>query len=137
MESRKRIIDITPLYQLVENAERVDGWDLTRACEELYRSVKIVGINRTNCVYEKNTVISGMELPTLMKEVAIQVVRRIYRWDDLESGRLEEHFGIPTNSYHILYPYNIMEMYGVKYVCMTVDQLIDNFVEQRRMMLGK
>lgn len=141
MNTSKRVINVTSLYHLVERAEEVDAWVIVDEAENLYKSIKILGVKNTDCFYDdenrERNYIKATELSPLLRELAIQVSRRMNRWDDLSSGRMETHYGLPETAYTILYPYHIMMMKDWKYAYVTIDELISSFLKYRKLELKK
>lgn len=124
-----RKVNIDVLYQFAMNRKRVNEWDLTHAAECLYRSAKITGINETIVKYYDNTETIGFasDCPERARAFAAFIVRLIYRWDDIQSGRLERHFGLSMDTQSILADTNIFQKNGTDLACVTVKQVIDTW----------
>lgn len=97
--NNNHIIYAQSLYELVVLKQKVDPFVLADTAESIYRSVKAIGINNTVIRYidPKNGEVckKGTDISIEMRAVAAFIVKLEYRWSD-NTGRLEEHYGLPT-----------------------------------------
>ena len=125
-----RRVNVQTLVDLM-NGRRVDPWELTESAEALYKSAKVVGISKTVAVFlnekDAKVEVAGDGLDVRVRAIAAFVVRLIYRWDDMSSGRLEEHFGLPLSIQNILQdtPIFTSSSIGTGIGYLTVQQVVD------------
>lgn len=122
-----RIIEIQALVDFADGRKWVDPWELTEAAEAFYKSVKVVGIAGTKVVYKENGLrkeINGNETSVYVRAFAAHITRLVYRWDDLNSGRLEEHFdiNIPIS---VLLGTGVFKTAGRDLACTNVAEIIN------------
>lgn len=124
-----RTANIDTLYQFAINRRKVDPWELTEAAEALYKSAKVVGIENTLVKYltDEGTprIVHANELPERVRAFAAFIVRLMYRWDDLQSGRLEKHFGLNVDVQSILADTGVFQRSGADLACVTVQEVIN------------
>ncbi len=126
-----RKINIQALYDFADRRKKVDPWELADAAESFYRSVKVVGLNDTVVTYIESTGMrvqcSGAETSILLRAFTLHLLRLIYRWDDMRSGRLEKHFGLDLSMYEILAQTGVVTMSGVDLACTNVQDTINKW----------
>ena len=104
-------VNVQTLYDLMIERKRVSPYELTAAAEGMYRNIKIVGIKHTNVQYadESGNLFfkTGTDIPIEIRAMAAFIMKLLYRWDDDNAIRLENHFGIPYALHIALEKYNV------------------------------
>lgn len=126
-----RIIHVQQLYDLAILKKRVDEWELEEAAEALYRSVKVVGIDSTIVSYKdqdgNEVVKEGMEIPEKIRALSARCIQQKYRMTDSNSGRLEEHYGLP-----MLIQYYLGDIQGTANMkCRSIRELQNEYLEKK------
>lgn len=109
MKHPKHSVYIQELHKLVVLEEKdFDPWEVTHEIDELYDSVKIVGIDQTIAWLKddegREICIYGNALPERMRALAVQITLQHWRQDDsdISTRRLGEHFGLDKPIWVIL-----------------------------------
>lgn len=128
----ERRINIQNLMNLTpKGKKKVDEFELVAEAERLYRSIKIVGLEKTQVCYEdeKGNMKTqyANELPEAKRAIAAFLMVIIYRWDDTNSGRLEEHYGLPTKINYILGDAKVFKNSHAGLECICVRDFIDAY----------
>lgn len=107
---------IQELHKLVVLRDRdFNPWKITKEINELYDSVKIVGLNATITYLKddkgRSIYIPGKALPERMRALAVQIIIQYRRQDDgdISTRRLGEHFGLDKSIRLILGDTKIFE----------------------------
>lgn len=131
MATRK--INIQVLVDFADRRMRVDPWELTDAAESLYKSVKVVGIEKTIVTYRNGVERiedTGNHLSLRARAFAAHIMRLFYRWDDMNSGRLEAHYQLSVPISAILADTGAFITSGADLACTNVFELIDTWATQ-------
>ncbi len=116
MKHPEHSVYIQELHKLVVLKDRnFDPWEITKEIDELYDSVKIVGIDKTIAWLKddkgREICIPGRALPERMRALAVQIIIQRKRQDDgdISTRRLGEHFGLDKSIRLILGDTKIFE----------------------------
>lgn len=125
-----RKVNVTALYNFAVNREKVDPFELAEAAESLYNSIKVIGVENTVVKYTRNEegvvkIALANELSEQTRAFAAFIVRLLYRWNDLQSGRLERHFGLNLDVQSILADTGVFQRSGADLACVTVQEVIN------------
>lgn len=128
-------INIQALHDFSIKRKMVDPWDLMAAADTFYRSVKVVGLKQTQVKYKENgreIFAMGPELPEITRAFAGHLVRLVYRWDDINSGRLEQHLGLDMPIREILCETGAFKISGADLACVTVAEVIESWAKKEK-----
>lgn len=130
----ERKIYVQPLYELVECKKKVDPWDLTEVAKNIYLSSKVIGIKNTKVFYQntKRERIEkyGVEIPIEARAIVGLIVKMIGRWTDDNSGRLEQHLGLPMTINCILGDTRIFSKRNTGLEIITIQDMIDRYLSK-------
>ena len=128
-------INIQTLHDFSIKREAVDPFELMTASESFYRSVKVVGLKQTRVKYKDNgkeMFAMGPELPEITRAFAGHLVRLVWRWDDINSGRLEQHLGLCMPIREILCETGAFKTSGADLACVTVAEVIESWAKEQK-----
>ncbi len=130
----ERRVNIQNLINLnPKGHKKIDEFELVAEAERLYRSIKIIGLERTRVCYEDESgnmkTQYANELPEIRRAIAAFIMVIIYRWDDTNSGRLEQHYGLPTKINYILGDVKVFKNSHAGMECICVKDFIDAFTK--------
>ncbi len=129
----ERSISINNLMNLTSKEnKKIDEFELVAEAERLYRSIKIVGLDKTQVCYENQKEIKTMyanELSHRTRAIAAFIMIIIYRWDDTNSGRLEAHYGLPTRINYLLGDVKVFRNNHAGLECISVKDFIDAYLD--------
>lgn len=128
----ERKINIQNLMNLTPNGQKeVDEFELVAKAERLYRSIKVIGLNKTQvCYQDENGNMKTQyanELSEVKRAIAAFLMVIVYRWDDTNSGRLEEHYGLPTKMNYILGDVKVFKNNHAGLECICIRDFIDAY----------
>ncbi len=127
------VIKVQNLMNLEPKGKKhVNEFELVAEAERLYRSIKIVGLANTQVSYEEDgleKVIPAKDLPNIKRAIAAFIMILVYRWSDTNSGRLEEHYELPTKISYLLEGTKIFTNNHAGLQCITVKDFVEAFKE--------
>lgn len=128
----KHEINVQTLYDLVELKRKVDPWDVASACQGIYYSIKVVGVQRTIVKYTEEDgtemVMSADCMSMKILAVAALGAKMFYRFQD-DTGRLETHYGLPTSISNILADTEVFRNVSANLPCISFQDLVDELAD--------
>ncbi len=129
----ERRVNIQNLINLSKREGRIDEFELAAESERLYRSIKVIGLKETVVCYEENKkmkVCYANELSEHVRAIAAFIAALIYRWNDLNSGRLEIHFGLQIKIVYILGDIKIFKNNQAGLECISIKDFINAYMDK-------
>lgn len=129
MASRKIIIQA--LVDFADERQKVNPWQLVEEAEAFYKSVKVVGLNNTVVVFGRTKdnpdgyECEGWETSIYVRAFVGHIMRLMYRWSDLQGGRLEAHLGLQVPIAEVLNGSGVFKTSGADLACTNVSEMID------------
>ncbi len=119
-------INVQVLIDFADKRKKVDPFVLVQQAEDYYKSIKILGIEKTSIAYDNCTAV-GYAISPLARAFGLHIMRMIYRWDDLNGGRLEEHYRLDMPSSVILADTGVLKRNGADLACTNIDDMINTW----------
>lgn len=127
----KNRVFVQALVDFADGRKKVDPFELAGAAESLYRSIKIVGISNTVVFFKdkngKEVECRANETSAHVRAFSAYIMRQIYRWDDMNLGRLEAHYQLQAPISVILADTGVFKTNGADLACTNVAEMIDTW----------